>query len=225
MGCDIHIVIQRQEADGQWAEIAYQDAPNDWNKRPLTPNVAVAPDGFDGRNYDLFGILADVRNGSGFAGVLTGSGWPSIAPRRGLPKGFDEAQILPSPEYPEYSRGVGDHSFTWIGLEELKAFDWDGVKALKFGVIPAAEYERLSVNNDRPTEWSGGISGPGIQVYEPAEYHSRKGNGLLCEHPYVRMSWVRSAREATGDWSTTVLPWLEKLADGKPLRLVMGFDS
>src|ERR1700675_824321 len=27
------------------------------------------------RNYDFFGILADVRNGTGFAGVDIGDGW------------------------------------------------------------------------------------------------------------------------------------------------------
>src|SRR5215831_1419725 len=100
MGCDIHIVIQRQEANGRWHEVAYQT--RGWQKN-WTPqaNIPIAPENFRSRNYDLFAILADVRNGFGFAGVPTGDGWPSLAPDRGLPAGFSEDNVLPDPNWPE----------------------------------------------------------------------------------------------------------------------------
>lgn len=46
-----------------------------------------------------------------------------------------------------------------------------------------------------------------------------------AKNPYIQTSWKESARVATGDWLGQVIPWLEMLAEGKPLILVMGFDS
>lgn len=67
MGCDIHLTVEAFR-DGSWRCV-----PNDCG------------DWYDNRNYDVFAILADVRNGSGFAGVSTGEGFAPIAPRRGIP--------------------------------------------------------------------------------------------------------------------------------------------
>lgn len=225
MGCDIHIVIQRQDETGAWQNVQWQAAP--WNEnQKLLSGVPVAPDVFDSRNYDLFGILADVRNGRGFAGIQMGEGWPSIAPERGLPEGFSENAIAPDPQYPEEGpKYLGDHSFTWVSLDELKAFPWDTSESWLYGCVPADEYERLSADGKGPTSYSGGVSGLGIHVYEPDAYKKAKAMKVLPERPYVRMGWPETAREATNDWPGKVLPWLDTLAAGRPLRLVLGFDS
>ena len=57
MGCDIHIVIQRQEA-GEWREVPYQGPFWREDAAPKA-GIPIAPDGFDGRNYNLFGLLAN----------------------------------------------------------------------------------------------------------------------------------------------------------------------
>jgi hypothetical protein len=219
MGCDIHIVIQCQEPDGAWQNVPWQSdlswTNKDYRDKHFKADVPVAPDAFDSRNYNNFAILADVRNGHGFAGIKTGEGWPSIAPHRGLPEGVAEPD--------DYS--LGDHSFTWVSLDELKAFDWDGTVSWLYGCVTADEYERLSVMGKSPESWSGDISGPGIRVYEPDDYKREKLAHTLVERPYVRMGWPETARDATGDWIGTVAPWLDELAAGRPLRLVMGFDS
>lgn len=224
MGCDIHIVIQRQDADG-WHEVPYQKVYANIGQTPVN-GYPVEPEGFTARNYDLFAVLADVRNGRGFAGIKMGDGWPSIAPNRGCPEGFNPESVAPDPQYKdEGPRYMGDHSFTWISLDELKAFAWDSVVSKLYGCVTGAEYERLSAVGDAPDSYCGGTSGPGIRVYEPADYLAAKGSRSLVEKPYVRMSWHESARAATYDWPGTIIPWLDSLADGKPLRLVIGFDS
>lgn len=224
MGCDIHIAIQRQESDGRWREVPYQDLWNFDGAPKAVPGFPVAPEGWRNRNYDLFGILADVRNGTGFAGIVMGDGWPSIAPNRGFADGFSEA--LPDPSCPEDGpRYMGDHSFTHVTFDELKAFPWDATKTTLYGVVEAEKYESLAGTGKAPTSYSGGISGPGIKTYSPNQYREAKANGGLAVHPYVRMSWQETAREATNDWPGKVLPWLESISDGHQLRLVIGFDS
>ena len=74
MGTDIHLVVQVRR-DGAWH---FVDIP----KEERYGNI------LDHRWYDLFSILGNVRNGYGFAGVTTGSGFVPISDQRGLPKDF-----------------------------------------------------------------------------------------------------------------------------------------
>ena len=53
MGCDIHMMAKVQQDNGSWKNAGEIDG---------------------NRNYDLFAILANVRNGHGFAGIKTGGG-------------------------------------------------------------------------------------------------------------------------------------------------------
>jgi hypothetical protein len=228
MGCDIHIDVQVQEPEG-WRSVSYQRPLYEFEKesgKTLADGPTVAPNGFDGRNYDLFALLADVRNGRGFAGIKTGAGWPSIAPDRGFPEGYNDKGAPAGPYYAtEGPRWMGEHSFTFVALDELERFDWDGVTSTLVGVVDAATYEALKGTKEGPDSYCTMTSGPGIVVYSPDEYEHHKREGSLSEHPHVRMFWVESARSATYDWPGKVLPWLRKLAAGRPLRLVLGFDS
>jgi hypothetical protein len=65
MGTDIHSIAQVQ-VDGKWRTVA----------------VGI---GGDPRSYNMFAMLADVRNGYGFAGIKTSDSFPVIHERRGLP--------------------------------------------------------------------------------------------------------------------------------------------
>lgn len=209
MGCDIHIIIERQAESGQWHRL--------WQHSYDVPDLEGTPESFRNRNYDLFGILADVRNGVGFAGFATGTGWPSIAPNRGIPA---DSTVTPDDER-EYR--LGDHSFTWVALDELTAFYWDGTVAEAYGVVTREEYTRMkAANEDRPKQWCGGISGRDVRTVSEQDLMNAKGP---IPFSHVSITWKETAREATGDWPTEILPWLAMLADGRPLRLVMGFDS
>ena len=65
MGTDIHSIAQVQ-VDGKWRTVA----------------VGI---GGDPRSYNMFAMLADVRNGRGFAGIKTSDPFPVIQEQRGLP--------------------------------------------------------------------------------------------------------------------------------------------
>lgn len=169
-----------------------------------------------GRSYNLFAILADVRNGYGFAGVETGTEWPSIAPDRGLPDGIE----VDDDEYP----WLGDHSHTWLTVTELLAFDWHGTKQTHYGTVALDAY----TPGKRPTVWSGGVWGGNILTVDESQV-----DGLAVPEGmavYVRQSWEWTAAEACGWFVDEYLPAFQRLCTelGKSpddVRLVIGFDS
>lgn len=144
---------------------------------------------YHARNYNVFAVLADVRNGRGFGGHRTGSGFEPIASRRGVP--FDMSDELlahlaragyspdgsggleydskSEDEYEELERepegywSLGEHSFSWLTLVEALADEryWAQTTDIE-GWVDPWNFE-LWRRNGRPYDWSGGISGPGIK--------------------------------------------------------------
>lgn len=225
MGTDIHAVVQVQR-DGRWENVP-------------------APDTLYRRNYDLFAILGDVRNGRGFAGIRSGAGFRSIAPRRGLPPDFQgspcfEGDCRHEEDDPTCLGWLGDHSHSWVTLTELDAYPWD-TATIKCGVLTEDEY----LTWDRVTEppiyrldraYTGG--GP-VNLYHQftaTEYDTLAAQGRLppCPagipdwarpHIQVRVAWSESCAECVGSFYTDVLPWLHTLGAPDDVRIVFGFDS
>ena len=88
MGTDIHIQVEVLGEDGVWKIsprkpfLDYQDAGFTWADDP------------SGRNYNLFAFIGDVRNGFGFAGVVTGNRIEPQFPHRDFPKGYVDPKNL-----------------------------------------------------------------------------------------------------------------------------------
>lgn len=106
MGCDIHSVAidtnGKPIEGGNWADGAEANEGKHWFTGEGEP--------FGWRNYGVFGFLAGVRNYSGIA---------PISEPRGLP-----ADIA-APHGDEH--WLGDHSFSWLSVSELEAFDYDAL--------------------------------------------------------------------------------------------------
>jgi hypothetical protein len=230
MGCDIHIVIERQDESGAWQIVPYVEEPPPWlndddygKSRHAEVNARVAagagrmPHAFGLRDYDLFGIIGDVRNGSGLQDGLT---WPSIAPSRGFPADtlVKEGETVRDEDNGEWT---GDHSFTWVSLDELAAFPWDDTTRVQHGLIGYRTWAQWkATGGKRPAGWCQGTNSPIMTELEAihAQYE-------INPRQYVRCYWSETAREATGDWAGKVLPKLMEIAAGRPLRLLVGFDS
>ena len=216
MGTDIHIVIQVYEYD-RWTTVPYRELLEDGSIWPRESQAdIVLPGHFTSRCYSLFGILADVRNGTGFGGCVTGDPWPYIAEPRGLPPECDDAD--------DY---LGDHSFTYITLEELQAYPWDTVVRRQRGLLTQDDYHNFALTGERPAVWCGGVFGGRTVTYTEAEYAGLVAANLVPTDAdvYIEAWWKETAREATADWAGEILPALEDVAAGRPLRLVIGFDS
>ena len=152
MGTDIHIAVEARR-NGAWENMTPFKNEDGYLSNYGHP--------YDlGRNYDVFAILANVRNGTGFAGVKTGDGFNFITDERGIP---DDATA----DVREWAEG-GDHSHTFMTVAEIMAFDWTQ-KTNKAGVIGGLKQLAEWKLSGRPDSWSGGVSGPGIKVFEATD--------------------------------------------------------
>lgn len=179
MGCDIHSVAQVKK-NGVWKTVL-QDVAGDH------------------RSYDTFAMLADVRNGSGFAGVKTGGGFEPISQPKGFPDDFDvddhEYHLItpgtPSgdtydwaePAYREARLAdkasekkvwMGDHSYSWLSLPEINAYikRKSTEQAEKCGYVEEDEYLKLRGTNEWPKSWCGGAGGGRTAVFSASEYEA-----------------------------------------------------
>lgn len=121
MGCDIHMFVEiRNPSTGAWEFVpAEGNAPqDDWDRKNNRWSW------FGGRNYTLFGILADVR----------GSSWPPISEPRGIPE--DASLEYLSVAYPWKLDG---HSHSWLTVAEIDAYNW-GQTRLHKEVVSAPLY-------------------------------------------------------------------------------------
>lgn len=118
MGCDIHLHVEIRD-DDQWTEIEHPSAvgigelDSFWRGHPDYGNRW-----WRSRNYDMFAMLAGVRNGRAFAGFETGTGFVPIAEPKGLP-----ADVSESVEKESDSWGVDGHSHSWITVGEWLRYD------------------------------------------------------------------------------------------------------
>jgi hypothetical protein len=123
---------------------------------------------YSDRNYTVFAILGNVRNGHGFAGVYTHDPLPFISDCRGVP---DDA----TPEALEHLSN--EHSATWCTLAEVMDYPWHA-PIHRGGVITIQQYARLRGTGAAPTNWCGGIDGRGIMTLTP-----QAADMILAQHP------------------------------------------
>lgn len=171
MGCDIHLYVEKR-VEGQWVS-ADRWVPNEYAGEEGEEGMEVAYESrfYSGRNYDLFAILADVRNGKGFAGIKTGEGFVPIADPRGLPDDVSEQIKADSDRW-----GIDGHSHSWLTLGELLAYDWTQ-GTTKQGVVNGPQYFEWNRwrrgKGEGPDEYCGGVSGPDVEHVSEAELQQR----------------------------------------------------
>jgi hypothetical protein len=143
MGCDIHVFSEvKKTINGieTWVNC------DDWRYNPYYNSED--PDGeskmeinpiYRGRNYDLFAVLADVRNYGDTK---------YICQPKGLPE--DVSQIIKN----ESDRWSSDgHSHSWFTLKELKDFQKENFKIKHSGLISQEAAKKLDEGEETPNTW------------------------------------------------------------------------
>lgn len=178
------------------------------------------------RNYDLFAILADVRNGRGFAGIKTGDGFNYISEPKGLPAGMSqEAQKALSWE--------SYHSHSWLTLAEILAFDWSQ-RTNKQGWIHLGGYREFKYTG-RPDSWSGDMIGHGVRKFTKKgvekfeeiwrEFEEKPRPDVDYSRFIYLAKWSIAYSEAAGRFWPLTVPQLLRLGKPEDVRIVFAFDS
>lgn len=238
MGCDIHMFVERRKRTGEWAEVGKvfknpyynpeKESTKDSDGYEWNPSFIRSP--YRNRNYNLFAILADVRNGRGFAGVKTGEGFNSIDDPRGLPDNVSKRIKNESDKWGEYG-----HSHSWLLLSELLNYDWGQITMLS-GYVSLEEYKRLRKEGGFPKSWCGDVYSPNLVKLDEKEADLLLDNPKLInvftnteEKNYqVLYSWSVLYKDCVSDFLTETIPQLEILSRSTfkdDVRIVFWFDN
>ena len=250
MGCDIHMVVEVRK-DGKWQKQVdpFATCPDCNGKKTIT----YAQDGktepcywckgvgkqsrYGSRNYNVFSVLGNVRNGSGEFEI------PFIGDERGLPADASCAPCTESCTYDEDSGDclakhddLGEHSLSWVSLAELLAYDWDRRMPVE-GRVDQKQFQ-IFREKAKPEEYSGGVMGRLVEHIgnsemarridsprppELEDLFNRIAGGVKQYYTLVR--WTETLKEMCGDFCDLFIPALQTLGAPEDVRLVFGFDS
>lgn len=229
MGTDIHMFAEAREPGGPWRKVGpvfknqyYDPDSNYWNHEKTDHP-------YDGRNYDLYAILANVRNGVGFAGIVTGDKLVPISEPRGLPWNVTpEVLAAKDPDYSndESPPNLGEHDFSWINLRELVEYDWTQTVRQR-GVVEWAEYSKLNKNGSPSGAYCAQVGDGTTTIEQPAAEAIVAAGGNPPEgQTHVAIWWEETYREAVGSvFCDETIAALQKLGGIDDVRIVFGFDS
>lgn len=191
---------------------------------------------YDGRNYDLFAILADVRNGYGNEPKR----FTPICPPKGLPGNLSNSIKQIADDW-----GADAHSHSWFTLKELLDFDWTQV-GRKVGVVSAEQYFQWNGYQRElgfgPKSYCGGISGGGIRMVSEDEMeksikllnqevgvpHYRMTEQAIEKHlkgQYCKVEWETPYCRSASDFLSEVIPYLLQMGRPDEVRIVFWFDN
>jgi hypothetical protein len=192
MGCDIHLVVEKR-VSGEWKHVDDVDV-------------------YEGRNYNLFGILANVRNGT------WGDSFKPISEPRGVPDSGYEGSA---------KGDVGDHSFSWFTLAELRSYDWTQ-KIHRRGAVNAETWQQWKASGDsEPSSYSAGAGGDVVfvsneEMATAVLAGATRKDGLAL---YTWAEWDETYQEAVGGQWFDFVERLSALGEPEDVRIVFGFDS
>lgn len=215
MGCDIHVQMQKKTPEG------YVDVPTEYEEN---------------RHYQLFGWLADVRNGRGFAGIKTGDQIEPLDQPRGYPDDFDvtDDNHMTTPDnmspwrrrsreqnpqwYEDHAEmnGVwmGDHSHSWFTWAEILAAPNPLLGVKQSGLVDKETFLEWD-GESPPNSYCGDCWGPGVvKCEDPMQFDPTM-------HTHVFVSWP----SPSGDFDyflDEIRRLVEEHGEG---RMVFGFDN
>lgn len=239
MGTDIHFFVEKRVKD-KWVSADKWEIDKDCEP----PRERVKDELYGDRNYNLFAILANVRNGAGFAGIKTGEGFVPIAMPRGLP---DDVCDRIQKECDEW--GSDGHSHSYLTVAEIMDYDWTQETKLE-GDISGFDYEEYDRQykpyGEGPRAYAGMISGRDIKRISEEEMEHRcnearlkfqelrKGKPLpdwdAVMHQeldgYVTHTvWGVSYYKCAKNFLAEALPKLWRIGKPEDVRIVFWFDN
>jgi len=232
MGCDIHMFCEFQNEKGKWEkagamfpyEYAKKDKPvietlfDDGDK--YTYNQWLTDQPYHRRNYDVFAWLADVRNGSGFAGCDTGDAIQPVAEPRGLPEDVSNAVKKLSDDY-----GSDGHSHSYLTLAEIIQADTSLPKVHR-AYVDLETYKQWR-GGGSPYPNCGGVRGGSVVHLTNGEMDLLSSGATLPiagKRYYTQIEWSESQADMLKDFMEHMQNIL-KFSPPEKARVVFWFDN
>lgn len=143
MGCDIHTRVEYLNTNKEWVcGDFFRINPYYIGDSPHEVDPYSVVEVCDDRNYELFAVLADVRNYDGM---------PYIDEPRGIP---DNACAKTHRDYNAW--GEDAHSASWFTLKELIEYRAGAGSTIKrSGMVSPEDAEKLDATGEEPRMWCG----------------------------------------------------------------------
>ncbi len=192
MGTDIHGVFQRRDkSTGKWC-----DVPSDYQQK---------------RHYQLFAVLAGVRNGYGVAGLPTGRIVTPIAEPRGTPIDFAMTRANKTELW------LGNHSYSWLTGDEMLAWFEKAPEVEKVGILDRSVYEKWDGVSE-PRSYCTGVFGTNVVQINDNEVEKK----LAPHWTHIQCFWHSALRVELAYFFDEVARLKKKHGD---VRFVFGFDG
>ena len=224
MGTDIHMAAEVRK-NGKW-ELVTAKLFTGWGDEKT--NIP-----YEGRNYNLFSMLADVRNGYGFAGCITGERIIPISEPKGYPSDMCQ-ELKHNLECDDCNEWYlsNDHSASFLTLKELLEYDWSRIHRT-IGVVSLEEYKETLYKGKHPREWCGGVGGANTVMISEEEAKAMIEGKIptLPDKNYYLQCWFpgRTYADKAGSFYSETLPILKTLipegGTEEDVRIVFDFDS
>lgn len=200
MGTDIHYQFEKKNIEDKWEQV---DVPQEWDDEKAGESNYLIH-----RNYLLFAVLADVRNGYGVAGSETHKPIEPIS----TPKGFPPDTNIDTDYTADY--WLGDHSFSHLMIKEI--IDYFDTERLVHhtGIISKDAYEKWD-KKSAPDFYSTGLWGTDDVVVADDDNKPE-------HYTHVRIRWDAPINEDLSKYVQMFKDMYEEYGD---LRMVFGFDS
>lgn len=227
MGCDIHMRVEVRR-DGKWERVEQVPTrPCSWREEGdhagcwNCQGTGVVQRPYHDRNYTVFSVLAGVRND----GYVT----PIAAPR-GLPDDVTRAAPKVNEDGDDESQWeYGDHSFSWLTVAEVLAYDWQRQLKDEGWVDKAtfAKWDAAGASGGPDGMYSKSVAGGLVRHVSHSDMRRRIAKPYPWEYndaPYTPLQWTVKV----ADYCEHFLAFVNSLAPlGEPseIRLVFGFDS
>lgn len=150
MGCDIHTYVEIKKYvnnEEKWVSADYYEKNPYYDELDNDEKQFSIVHIFEGRDYGLFSILADVRNDAGNTPICDPKGLPDDC--------CDEIKE----EY-EHCSDI-DHSHSYFTLKELKDYVNTHKTIKRSGMISESSAFNLDINNIKPDCWCRGTNQSG----------------------------------------------------------------
>jgi len=234
MGCDIHLYVERK-INGKWVSADKWTPDEEESERKV---VTYDDSFYNGRNYSLFAILADVRNeGTAYdPNDAVDAEFNVIVPPRGIPK-----DACSSVKAEAVVWDWDGHNHSWLTLAELLAFDWTQKNQCAGIIYSASAYWCWQLykkqRGERPDSYCMGTSKktvteagvfPLINAWVKATpFREPKFSAAMDEaFPYsVKVEWEATYYQCCTHFLGTVIPRLLRLGKPDDVRIVFWFDN